>query len=248
MAEEVKDAPTTEDKVVEKTETTVETPKKEETPTPEPQKTIGEMAEDGDPTPERRVVDEHVFVAEKKARKKAERDLKALRESIESGASDAEVSDSIDDIADEYDIDAAFLKKFATSIKTQTEKELDAKYASKAGEKERAEKFDTAFDAAYKTALERGPEFKAVANPQVIKSLARLPENSRKTVSQLLEETYGNALTGKRTIETAKPGGGKDPEPLDFMRARKDQAYFKEVMADPERKKEYNKKMLEEGF
>ena len=96
--------------------------------------------------------------------------------------------------------------------------------------------------------MERAPEFKAIANPEVIKSLAILPQNAKKTLSQILEETYGNAITGKRTIETTSPGGGKEPEPLDIKRAEKDIEYFKEVMADPKKKAQYNEAMLKRGF
>ena len=222
------------------TETTVETTQEVAN-----EQTIGDMVEETQP--EARVVDEHVFVAEKKARKAAERELKALKQSIEEGATQQEISDDIAEISDEYDIDPGFLQKLAQGIKAQTERDLDAKYASRLGEKEKKEKFDDAFAKAFDSAIERGPEFQAIANPDVIKTLARLPENSRKTVSQLLEETYGNALTGKRTIETTTPGGGKDPEPLDISRAEKDIEYFKEVMADPKKKAQYNAYMLTKG-
>ncbi len=240
MADEAIIAPSAEENAP-ITETTVET-----TPEVENEQTIGEM--EGETQPEARVVDEHVFVAEKKARKAAEKELKALRQSIESGASREEISEDIAEISEEYDIDPAFLQKLASGIKSQTERELDAKYASKLGEKEKVEKFDTSFSKAYALALERGPEFNSIANENVIKTLAKLPENSRKTISQLLEETYSNALTGKRTIETTTPGGGKDPEPLDMSRAEKDIEYFKQVMADPKKKAQYNSQMLTRSF
>jgi len=210
----------------------------------DPQETIGEMTGE---VPAPRVVDEHIFVAEKVARKKAEKELKALKRSIEEGASQQEISEDIEEISEEYDIDPVFLGKLVTSIKAKTEKDLEAKIESKFGDKDKTDKFDTAFANALKTALERGPEFQTIANPEVIKSLARLPQNSNKTVSQLLEETYGNALTGKRTIETTTPGGGKDPEPLDLKRAGVDIEYYKQVMADPKKKAQYNAHMLSQG-
>ena len=222
------------------TETTVETTQEVVN-----EQTIGDLVEETQP--KARTVDEHVFVAEKKARKAAERELNALKKSIEEGATQQEISDDIAEISDEYDIDPGFLQKLAQGIKAQTERDLDAKYAAKLGEKDKKEKFDDAFAKAFDSAIERGPEFQAIANPDVIKTLARLPENSRKTVSQLLEETYGNALTGKRTIETTTPGGGKDPEPLDIKRAEQDIEYYKQVMADPKKKAQYNAYMLTKG-
>lgn len=194
------------------------------------------------------LIPESVFLGEKKARKAAEKELKALKASIENGATDKEVSDDISDIAEEHNIDKDFLQKLASTIKSQTEKDLDAKYSSKFEAKETAEKFEVAFDKAYKIAMERAPEFATIANPEIIKTLAIQPQNSKKTISQILEETYSNALTGKRTIETTTPGGGKDPEPLDVKRAENDIEYFKEVMADPKKKAQYNETMLKRGF
>lgn len=214
----------------------------EPTETVEAEQTIGDMAGDTQPAP--RVVDEKVFVAEKKARKAAERRLKELEQLIAEGATTSEISDEISEFSEKYDIDPSFINDWESRI----EKKLDAKYSSKLSEKEKADKFETKFSEAFTQALERGPEFKDIANVGVIKQLAQLPQNSHKTVSQLIEETYGNALTGKRTIETTQPGGGKDPEPLDLARAEKDIDYFNQVMADPKKKAKYNEYMLTKGF
>ncbi len=238
MAEEAKvDAQVAESKA---------TPEKtvEETP-----KTIGEMVgETIEAEKKESTVPSHEFVAIKKALKTAEKELKSLKASIEDGASKKEIADDISAIADEHNIDKGFLQKLASSIKAEAEKEMDAKLASKFESKEKQEKFDDVFSKAYEKALERAPDFKSISNPEIIKVLATQPQNSKKTISQLLEETYGNAITGKRTIETTSPGGGKDPEPLDFKRAEKDISYFKEVMADPKKKAEYNAQMLSRGF
>lgn len=250
MAEEVKPTPDAEVKAsAEKTAEPKETPK--ETPKEQPkveEKSIGEIIKEATPEEKPNLIPESVFLGEKKARKAAEKELKALKESIEGGATAKEISSDIAEIADEHNIDKVFLQKLASSIKTQTEKELDEKYSSKLGGKEKAESFETAFNKAYKVALERGPEFEKIANPDVIKTLSMQPENSKKTLSKILEETYGNALSGKRTIETTTPGGGKDPEPLDYIKAQKDTNYFNEVMGNPKLKAQYNELMLKKGF
>lgn len=204
-----------------------------------------------DAKPESRFVDEHVFVAEKKARKAAEKAYKAaeieleqLRSLISSDDSTQEEIDaSVSEFSEKYDINPDFINDLDRRADKLLEKKLEAKLKEIDG----AKKFDSAFDKAFATAIERGPEFQAIANPDVIKTLAQLPQNSRKTVSQLLEETYGNALTGKRTIETTTPGGGKDPEPLDIKRAEQDIEYYKQVMADPKKKAQYNAYMLTKG-
>jgi len=242
MTDEVIETPAEEVKpATETTEKTMETP----APVQE-EKPVGEIVEEAEEKPN--MIPESVFLGEKKARKAAERELKALKASIEGGATAKEISADIAEIADEHNIDPVFLQKLAASIKAQTEKDLDDKLSSKLSAKEKSENFDTAFNKAYQVAMERAPEFKNLANSDVIKTLSMQPQNSKKTISQLLEETYGNALSGKRTIETTKPGGGKDPEPLDFARASKDIEYFKEVMADPKKKAQYNEQMLKKGF
>jgi len=228
---------TPESEVIDQAETTVENPVEET------QQTIAELANDPE-VEEVRTVPEHVFVEQKKALKKAEKELKALKDSIESGASQREVSSDIESIADKYEVDKGFLEELSSTIKKDFENKLTAQQAAK----QRADKFDDSFKKAYDQALDRGPEFSPIANPDVIKQLALLPQNAKKTISQILEDTYGNALTGKRTIETTKPGGGKDPEPLDIAKAEKDINYFNEVMADPKKKAQYNEQMLKRGF
>ncbi len=229
-----------ESEVIDQAEETVE----------ETQQTIGELSEEiyneeSEEHASEKTVPEYAFVAQKKALIAAEKELKALRESMQyQEATQYEQVTGVDAIADKYNID----REFMNELKSTIENDLDAKYASKESAKEKADKFNDAFSKQYNTALERGPEFQAIANPDVIKTLATLPQNKNKTVSQLLEETYGNALTGKRTIETTQPGGGKDPEPLDIAKAEKDINYFNEVMADPKKKAQYNEQMLRKGF
>lgn len=229
-----------ESEVIDQAEETVE----------ETQQTIGELSEEiyneeSEEHASEKTVPEYAFVAQKKALIAAEKELKALRESMQyQEATQYEQLTGVDAIADKYNID----REFMNELKSTIENDLDAKYASKESAKEKADKFNDAFSKQYNTALERGPEFQTIANPDVIKTLATLPQNKNKTVSQLLEETYGNALTGKRTIETTQPGGGKDPEPLDFAKAEKDINYFNEVMADPKKKAQYNEAMLKKGF
>ena len=225
-----------ESEVIDQTEETVE----------ETQQTIGELSEEiyneeSEEHTSEKTVPEYAFVAQKKALIAAEKELKALRDSMQyQEATQYEQVTGVDAIADKYNID----REFMNELKSTIENDLDAKYASKESAKEKADKFNDAFSKQYNTALERGPEFQAIANPDVIKTLATLPQNKNKTVSQLLEETYGNALTGKRTIETTQPGGGKDPEPLDYNKAMNDLEYYNKVMADPKLKEKFNEQMV----
>lgn len=231
---------------VETTETKVET-------TPEKtEKTVGEIADEVTPDKEEKeTVGLDKYLTEKKARKAAEKDLADLKQSIEQGATKKEVAADIASLAKEHDLDPEFLQKFADTIKSQTEKSLDDKYTPKLSaleKKERDAKIDAAFKTHFDLAMEKMPDLKDIVVPSVIKTLSLDPSNSKKTITQLIEEVYGNTVPGKRTAEKTIPGGGKEPAPLDFAKARKDTKYFNEVMADPALKKEYNKRMLEGGL
>lgn len=218
-----------------------------ENPQGEVEQTISELIPEKEE--KSNMVPESVFLGEKKARKALEKEIKELKQQFELGnVSNKEVSNSVEAIAEKHGVDQGFLKDLVSAIKSDTEKELESKFNSKFESKEKAEKFENAFKKGLDLALERGPEFKNIVNPEVVKQLAMLPQNANKTISQLIEETYGNALTGKRTIEVTTPGGGKDPEPLDINRAGKDIEYLKEILKDPKKKEQYNEAMLKKGF
>ena len=89
-------------------------------------------------------------------------------------------------------------------------------------------------------ALEDNPEFKNVANLDVIKQMALNPNNKTKTLLQLLDEAYGNAIPGKRTTETTTPRGGANDTKVDLARAASDPVYKREVLADPDLRAQYN--------
>lgn len=194
------------------------------------------------------------FLDEKKGRKEAERvaaeankALADLKKSIEDGATKSQVSTDIAEIAKEYDVDPIFLGKFAKAMEAKAEAAAEAKLRP-IEEKDRQAKIDAAFKTAYESAMDKMPEFAKIVNPEVIKILSLDPKNGNKTFTQIIEEAYGGVVPGKRTIETTTPGGGKEPAPLDMNRARKDTAYFNEIMASPKLKEEYNAEMLRRGF
>ncbi|MFA6095645.1 MAG: hypothetical protein WC767_02270 [Candidatus Paceibacterota bacterium] len=249
--EEKKDAPVEESKKPE----TPAAPASDKKPSEEKKEpTIGEELgiEDKGKKPDapakENLIPEAAFLEEKKGRKKAEKALEDLQAKIAAGESGKEeISADIEALAEEYGIDKNFLKKFeaATTAKAKAEakKELEeeaAKARKPQEEKDRAEKIDNAFKKGFGAAMEKFPELKEIVVPSVIKTLSLDPANQDKTFSQLIEETYGAARSGKRTIENPTPRGGKEPGEVDFARAAKDTAYFNEIMADPDLKKKYN--------
>lgn len=237
MAEQVKiDTPAAETKV----ETPVEKPAEKPA-----QQTAGEIIEAANPTEKKpETVGLDKFLDLKNENKDLKKAIKDLEKRVDQGATTVELSDDIAAIGDEFDVDKTFLAKLTKAIRSQVESAADEKIKP-LQKKERDDLIDKAFTKHYTEAIETIPEYKDIANPEVIKALSLLPANSKKTFVEIIEETYGKVnASGRRTIETTRPGGGKEPQPLDVARARKDTEYFKEVMADPKLKAEYNAIML----
>jgi hypothetical protein len=118
-------------------------------------------------------------------------------------------------------------------------KELADKLAKIEANEQRAKR-DVALENGLNKALDAAPEFKDIANADVIKQMALNPANKDKTFVQLLDEAYGNALGGRRTIETTTPRGGAKDTKVDIDRAKKDSEYRREVLSNPDLKKQYN--------
>lgn len=222
------------------------TPEKTEDTPKEESKTIGDVMGESEEKEELKTVGLDKFLEEKKARKALEKELKDLKIQIESGATKEEISESLLELSEEYpDVDPKFLSKLVKTVKAEAQKEIESKLKP-IEEKERKEKVQAIFKKGFSEALEEMPEYTKVVNEDVIFKLSLLPENRKKTFSQLIEETYSNALGGKRTLETNTPRGGKEPESLDINRAKTDLAYFKEIMDNPKLKKEYNELLVQD--
>lgn len=108
-------------------------------------------------------------------------------------------------------------------------------------DKERLEKIDTAFNEHFDKTIAKMPEFDGVVNKNVIKQLSLDPSNKNKTFQQLIDEAYGHLVTGKKTLEGAKPSVSRgEAGDVDFDKMKKDTNYYKEVMSNPSLKKKYN--------
>lgn len=123
-----------------------------------------------------------------------------------------------------------------------------AKKLEQIEEKDRREALDKTFMTHFTAALENAPEYKDLVNVEVIKAMAFNPANANKTYKQLIEEAYGSALTGRRTIETSTPRGGTKDGKVDMDLASRDITYRREVLADPELKKQYNERLTDRVF
>ena len=220
------------------------------------EKTAGEIINEiapGDKKPEAKP--EMVPLSSLLEFKNENKDLKKAIKDLEKRVNDGEmtkgeIKDDLSELAEEFDTDPKFVRKLSKILEDRAEKKADDKIKpilerdTKITKKERDELIDTAFQKHFTSAIEKMPEYSEIADADTIKALSLLPQNANKTFPQLIEDTYGKAISGKRTIDPIKPGGGKDPDPIDYERAKKDTKYFEEIMSDPERKKEYNKNML----
>ena len=187
-----------------------------------------------------------VFLQTKKEKKTLERELANLKEKAKE-APKTEITSDLNSIADKYDVDPNFLSELSSIIYSKAKGEVTQEVEDKLKpleEKERAARIDKAFNEHYKSVMEEMPEYANVVNKEVIKELSLLPKNAKKTFQQIIEETYSNTVTDKKTMETSTPRGGKDVA-LDMDKAQSNPEYRREVLANPNLKKEYNKKMLE---
>jgi hypothetical protein len=186
------------------------------------------------------------FLDMKKENRVLAKKFEELKNQVTEGATLSEVSAELKAISEEYDVDAGFLSKLSAAIYKQAKDEATETLNSKLGPieaKDKAARIDKAFNEHYENIIVDLPEYANIINKDVIKTLSLLPENSKKTFQQIIEDTYGKTVPGKKTLEDATPRGGKDVS-LDMKRTS-DPEYFKQIMANPELKKEYNKNITD---
>jgi hypothetical protein len=165
------------------------------------------------------------FMGEKKSRQEAEAQIETLQAEIQrlqqntvSGMPVGQINDSIKALAEKYpDVSPEFISEVISTATTvsakQIRQEIEKDYSPKleALERERtAEKMDQRFTQLFTKTIKDMPEYKGIVNKEAIKALALNPANKSKTMAQIIEETYGNAIIGKRSIEPAH--ASREPE------------------------------------
>ena len=240
MAEEAKIAPAEESKQTEPAKT--EAAPKEET--------VGETLQADKPLPKREeeTVPLSAFLELKKEvkdYKKVVKELKEVQKSVEAGATKREVKASVKELSERYNVDESFLQDTFDKMEQEIEERVASKFKPLEDEK-KAQSFEKKFDEQFSKVLEAMPEYNGVVNKDVIKSLVIDPRNSQKTLSQIMEQSYGHLLNGKRTIDSSQSRGGSkyDMSVIDTARANKDPEYFKAVMQNPALKKQYNEDLI----
>lgn len=159
--------------------------------------------------------------------------------------SKTEVSTEVRDIAEEFGIDEGVLGKLASRLQAQAEQSIEARLAPLTA-KEKQEKQDRLLTNMLNKALEANPDYADIVDPDVIKQLALNPANANKTMTQLIEKTYGKAIvpSSKKTMETTSPGKSEAIDTVDYDRAQSDSEYFSRIKSDPELKEKYNQEMI----
>lgn len=223
----------------------VEEPKKEEESTGEEPKTVEDLLGTKEERDDR--VPLKTFLEIKNEKKGLEKEISDLKKQIEQGATKAEIKSDLKSIAEKYDVDQNFLEEISTVIYSKAKSEVDEAIQSKLKPleaKDRAEKIEKVFSENFNKVMEDMPEYKDVVNRDVIKELSLLPKNAKKTFQQIIEETYSNTVTGKKTMEPSTPRGGKEVS-YDENRMKTDPKYFSEVIKNPEAKKQYNSSLVD---
>ena len=206
------------------------------------QETIGDAIDDKPTIPNQIPYDRFKEVNDKN--KALEAKLEQLQsKATDEGMSKGAISKDLQSLASEYDVDANFVTAMASIIKAEAQAGVEAKLKPLT-DRETAQKVDIAIKRGYDKAIANLPDYADVVNEDIITQLAKLPQNKNKTFKQLIEDTYASSLKGRATIESTNPGGGNEPEPLDFVKAKQDGAYFAKIMANPKLKAEYNANML----
>lgn len=190
-----------------------------------------------------KMVPEAVFLEEKRERKELAKELKDIKKLLEEGASVKEVSADVKEIAEEFGLTEQAVSKLIAKVGEQTKAEYDKEIEAKLRpiqERERSEKEQKTFDEHYQKLMDAMPEFNGIATKEAVRSLALDPRNANKTFAKILEDSFGHLVAGRQTIEKTQARGGVSDAPVDIGRMVKDMEYYKEVMANPELKKQYN--------
>jgi DNA-binding transcriptional MerR regulator len=164
---------------------------------------------------EPKMVPEAALLEYKKEAKELGKELKEIKKMMEDGASQKEVSGDIKSIADEFGLTEGAVEKLIRKVGEQTKAEYDKEIEAK---------------------------LKPLQDREKAESVSK---TFNKTFAKILEESYGHLVTGKKTLEKTQARGGNSDAPIDFERAKKDMGYYKEIMAEPSLKAEYNKGLID---
>lgn len=225
--------------VEEPTEEVAEEPEEvEEAPEAEEEETLESLVEEPQ-EPVKEVKEDTVPLAALLEVKRELKELKAAQKDKSVDLTNAE----LEDLAQEYDVDASFISKLAASIKKEALEEADKHYRPliEKQEKERIEaKKEEMFNKLFENAVKGNERLAEIANKDVIKALAFNPENSKKKVSELIKEVYGKvaeqSIPEKKSFESYSPSD-KKADGIDF--SSMDAGAHEQIANDPKLREKY---------
>jgi hypothetical protein len=180
--------------------------------------------------------------------------------------SDAELDAEVAKLSTKWKADPQFVRDMLTSSRGLSEKQLNKTLKDSTKKKEDDEDDDddepktpptkvtidparlaTAVNDQLDAFLKDMPEYKGIVNAEVIKALvlADPNKNMNRTINDLVEEVYGNAVGGKKSIDTTKPAAGGSEAP-DFNKPLSQETY-REVMADKDQRGKYVDNLIEKA-
>lgn len=213
----------------------------------ESQPTMGEVSQTANDT-----VGLSKFLDEKNKRKEAEAlaqqlqyELDQARTMAQQGASQSYVDDTVNEIAQKYtDVSPELLRDLVSVTKREIDKEYGSKLNAFEADRQR-EAAEKKFSDLYTRTISDMPEYSNMVNPEVIKSLAFNPMNANKTLPQIIEETYGRAIVGRKTLETSGGSSRRDNAgDIDFANMR--DSDWEAIEADPALKAKHNAWTMEQ--
>lgn len=221
-------------------------PSKESTQEKEPdqkEETLGDVFKDAKPEVKKaaETVPLSKYMDTKNALKEAQDAIKALTQNSNKSVTPADIAS----IAEKYNTDPDILTDLASVLESRARESVKQEIAPQLKEIEderNAKRFDTQFEKLWKGAMDIAPEFLDSANKDVIKQLALLPHNQSLTLTQLLEQTYGQVVNkGRKTIEGSK-SGGRTPEVPNLGNPSSEE--WQTIKENPELLKAYNENLL----
>ena len=194
-------------------------------------------------------VPREVFVNEKKSRKKYEKEVKELNQEIDrlrkgsTSMSDSQVDDKVKSLSEKYpEVDPTFFSDMKTLLTGDSSSQELKKEIEELKMERQREAAETKFNKLFDKALGSMPEYGEVVNKNVIKSLAFDPSNSKKTVSQIIEEAYGKTVDLPGTLERSGGSSRKEDGPSFMNPTEKD---YEMINSNPDLKQKHTSHVLE---
>jgi len=198
---------------------------------------------------------EQIAKDQRKRAEKAEAQAEALqmeiaklkKSAMEGAKPIAELNDELKALASEFNVDETFVSKLVSTVraatKSEIKEELEKDYTPKFAKIDydrQVEQAEKKFEDLYSKSLSQMPEYGGLVNKDVIKTLAFNPANSKKTLPQIIEEIYGSAVKGRKSIESTH--ASRDPEKANIVNP-KDEDWDK-IENDPQTRKEWSEQTM----